>query len=127
MINYSLVNSSCSYIGTLADVNGDLYTPDPTNLMCYCVYKYCRENFTQMQYERIRDAAFYPNRSFLAHQQVFENILWNDNDTIINDGSVRMKNVQLNNSKLRINYCNEVIIENSFIMDSQSSLNIINQ
>lgn len=50
--------------------------------MCYCVYKYCRENFTQMQYERIRDAA------------------------------------------LKINYCNEVVIENDFIMDPQSSLEI---
>lgn len=50
----SLVNSStCTYTGTAKDKNGDLFKPDPKNIMSYAPSR-CRTDLTPGQYERIR-------------------------------------------------------------------------
>ena len=48
----SLVDSSCTYIGTATDANGDTYDPDPRNLMSYS-RKECRDVFSRDQAERM--------------------------------------------------------------------------
>ena len=48
----NLVNTSCVYIGTYTDNDGDFFTPDPTNIMSYS-RKSCRTTFTNGQYDRI--------------------------------------------------------------------------
>ena len=53
LLNTRLQN--CIYLGSLSDLNGDAYKPDPTNLMCYATD--CRRNFSSGQYKRIRWAA----------------------------------------------------------------------
>lgn len=47
-----LVNSSCVYTGTLTDANGDLYVPDPMNIMSYS-RKPCRTFFSTEQLAEI--------------------------------------------------------------------------
>jgi hypothetical protein len=47
-----LVNGSCVYTGNATDANGDLYVPDPLNLMSYSV-KSCRDIFTPDQVARM--------------------------------------------------------------------------
>lgn len=50
----SLVNSAtCTYVGTLKDKNGDLFKPNPKNIMSYAPSR-CRTDLTPGQYERIR-------------------------------------------------------------------------
>lgn len=59
-----LVNTSCQYTGTGADINGDTYVPDPNNIMSYS-RKACRTVFTPAQYARINSTAInspYRNR-----------------------------------------------------------------
>ena len=46
------VNNFCRYIGTETDVNGDLYSPDPTNIMSYSM-KGCRSQFSEQQLARM--------------------------------------------------------------------------
>ncbi|OJJ19184.1 hypothetical protein BKI52_20445 [marine bacterium AO1-C] len=53
----------CTYTGTATDANGDLYTPDATNLMSYSPST-CRSNFSQGQYDRIV-GAFTNSRNYL--------------------------------------------------------------
>ena len=49
-----LVNSStCAYTGTLRDKNGDLYQPNPRNIMSYSWPK-CKDYFSPGQYERMQ-------------------------------------------------------------------------
>ena len=48
----NLVNSSCVYTGTYTDNDGDLFVPDPTNVMSYS-RKACRTTFTSGQYDRV--------------------------------------------------------------------------
>ena len=43
------VNSSCEYTGTATDSNGDLYMPEPRNIMSYS-RKACRTLFSMQQY-----------------------------------------------------------------------------
>lgn len=47
-----LVSGSCNYTGTGTDSNGDLYEPNPRNLMSYAP-KQCRDEFSQEQADRI--------------------------------------------------------------------------
>ncbi|MCB0445928.1 MAG: T9SS type A sorting domain-containing protein [Gelidibacter sp.] len=51
-LSYSNVTSSCTYIGTDTDANGDTYVPDPQNVMSYS-RKQCRILFTPQQYARL--------------------------------------------------------------------------
>jgi PKD repeat protein len=51
-LSYSNVNSSCNYIGTATDANGDTYVPDPNNVMSYS-RKECRTLFSPQQYARL--------------------------------------------------------------------------
>ncbi|MEY8848457.1 T9SS type A sorting domain-containing protein [Psychroserpens sp. XS_ASV72] len=51
-LSYSNVTSSCVYIGSDTDPNGDFYVPDPTNVMSYS-RKPCRTYFSPQQYARI--------------------------------------------------------------------------
>lgn len=55
-LNYSNVNSSCTYIGTATDANGDTYAPNPRNVMSYS-RKYCRDFFSPQQLARINYSA----------------------------------------------------------------------
>jgi Pregnancy-associated plasma protein-A/Secretion system C-terminal sorting domain len=45
-------NNTCSYIGKLKDANGELYSPDMTNVMSY--YLCPTQKFTQGQYDRLK-------------------------------------------------------------------------
>ncbi len=45
----STVNSACQYTGTATDANGDLYMPNPRNIMSYS-RKSCRDFFSVEQY-----------------------------------------------------------------------------
>ena len=51
-LSYSNVTSSCVYIGTGTDANGDTYVPDPSNVMSYS-RKPCRTYFSPEQYARL--------------------------------------------------------------------------
>ncbi|MEL0457013.1 T9SS type A sorting domain-containing protein [Flavobacteriaceae bacterium SZ-1-7] len=54
----------CNYVGIATDANGDLYTPDTSNIMSYSK-KICRTHFSQQQLARIY--AFYMTaKSYLA-------------------------------------------------------------
>lgn len=57
------VSPSCTYTGTAKDVNGQSYTPDPTNIMSYSPGP-CRERFTIGQYDRMR-RGFENGRAYL--------------------------------------------------------------
>lgn len=59
------VNSSCVYIGTNRDANGQAYSPMVSNIMSYAGV--CRNLFTSGQYERIRNG-FENGRSYLLTQ-----------------------------------------------------------
>ncbi|SDS58336.1 Por secretion system C-terminal sorting domain-containing protein [Formosa sp. Hel1_31_208] len=48
----SNVSSSCIYVGTVFDANGDLFVPNPFNIMSYS-RKQCRTEFSAGQYARI--------------------------------------------------------------------------
>ncbi|MEL6670962.1 MAG: zinc-dependent metalloprotease [Bacteroidota bacterium] len=50
-----MVDSSCLYIGTSTDVNGDPYQPDPRNIMSYAP-KQCHDFFSVEQSARMRFA-----------------------------------------------------------------------
>lgn len=52
------VSTDCQYTGTSKDANGDLYTPDPTNIMSYS-RKSCRTYFSQDQFDLME---FYQNK-----------------------------------------------------------------
>ena len=47
-----LVNTSCQYLGSATDANGDLYVPDPLNMMSYS-QKHCRDIFSSDQSARM--------------------------------------------------------------------------
>ena len=47
----SNVSTACVYTGTATDPNGDLYVPDPSQLMSYSL-KHCRDNFTSESLDR---------------------------------------------------------------------------
>lgn len=49
----SLVDPTCRYFGTLRDAKGELYQPDPNNIMSYSLYK-CEPHLTPGQYARIQ-------------------------------------------------------------------------
>lgn len=51
-LSNSNVNTSCIYVGTQRDPNGDLYNPDVRNLMSYS-RKSCRNIFSQEQYSMV--------------------------------------------------------------------------
>ncbi|MEL7001541.1 MAG: M43 family zinc metalloprotease [Bacteroidota bacterium] len=58
-----LVNGACSYTGDRRDREGNLFNPNPTNLMSYAPNR-CRNFFSQGQYERIRNG-FENGRDYL--------------------------------------------------------------
>ena len=124
--DFTLVNSSCQYVGTLTDARGDLYDPDPTNIMAYTYYRSCRNHFTDEQYARIREAAYHSSRYPMAHQQNIRDLTIIGNATI-SEGSIYLRNIQLQNANLTLEYCNEVIIESNFNMDNNSTLLIQNE
>lgn len=61
-LSSSNLNTSCTYIGTDTDNNGDLYRPDPELLMSYSK-KHCRTKFTDEQANVMRNVCdlYYPN------------------------------------------------------------------
>lgn len=58
-----LVNSSCVYTGTATDANGDLYVPDPSNIMSYS-RKPCRTFFSNEQLAEITYNSLYARNYF---------------------------------------------------------------
>ena len=63
-LSYNNVNSNCQYIGNATDPNGDRYDPDPHNIMSNSRHK-CLDEFSTIQYIRMRNAAFLSNRTNL--------------------------------------------------------------
>lgn len=63
MLDYSTVNTSCVYTGTVTDGNGAPYTPDVTNIMSYS-RKECRFYFSPMQYA-VLNTTMQNDRSYL--------------------------------------------------------------
>ncbi len=59
-------SNSCNYSGTLTDVNGQFYNPDPSNLMSYS-YKPCRNLFTPLQSDRMNN--------FILNTQILQNVI----------------------------------------------------
>jgi len=59
-----LVNSSCVYIGTYTDANGDTYNPLTNNIMSYSRSS-CRNSLTNGQYNRALYSALY-DRDYLT-------------------------------------------------------------
>lgn len=57
------VNSSCVYTGTETDANGDLYVPDPTNIMSYS-RKACRTFFSTEQLAEMTYNSLYVRNYF---------------------------------------------------------------
>ncbi|HIN39668.1 MAG TPA: hypothetical protein EYM84_05295, partial [Flavobacteriales bacterium] len=51
-LTYLVDGLSCLYIGTETDDNGELYSPDPTNIMSYS-QKHCRTTLSAGQYNRV--------------------------------------------------------------------------
>ncbi|MBV6644862.1 MAG: hypothetical protein KI790_05415, partial [Cyclobacteriaceae bacterium] len=69
------ISGSCTYNGTTpytggvaTDANGDLFAPDPNNIMSYAP-KQCRDTFSSNQYSRMAQA-FTQFRSYLISQSV---------------------------------------------------------
>jgi Secretion system C-terminal sorting domain/Pregnancy-associated plasma protein-A len=60
------VSSSCIYTGVNRDPNGDLFAPQVRNFMSYSL-DFCRDLFTQGQYDRIRNG-YEEGRSYLLVQ-----------------------------------------------------------
>lgn len=54
-LNYSNVNSNCSYIGVENDPNGEPYSPPVNNFMSYTIQG-CANSFTESQYSKIRES-----------------------------------------------------------------------
>lgn len=121
LFDYSIVNSFCQYIGNLRDPRGELYEPDPTNIMSYNPYESCLTHFTDEQYSRIRAAAYHPSRYSMAHIQNIRDLTISGNYTI-SEGSINLKNIQLQNAHLVLEYCDEIVIESDFNMDKNSIL-----
>ncbi|MDQ3191219.1 MAG: zinc-dependent metalloprotease [Bacteroidota bacterium] len=63
MLSNSNVSTQCNYTGTTVDANGDLFVPNPTNIMSYS-RKTCRTLFTQDQYDRIEYTATFDRNYF---------------------------------------------------------------
>lgn len=51
-----LIDANCEYMGRIRDAEGDLYRPDPLNMMSYSI-KPCRKAFTVGQYKRMNYTA----------------------------------------------------------------------
>ncbi|MEL6674659.1 MAG: T9SS type A sorting domain-containing protein [Bacteroidota bacterium] len=52
-LRQGLVNGACEYIGNITDSNGDLYAPDPSNIMAYSPGD-CQDKFSPGQHNRMR-------------------------------------------------------------------------
>jgi PKD repeat protein len=63
-LGYGNVNSSCNYVGSATDANGDNFIPQPLNIMSYS-RKECRTLFTPGQYARIY-GVYQASRSVMA-------------------------------------------------------------
>lgn len=63
-LGYGNVNSSCNYVGTATDANGDNFVPEPLNIMSYS-RKECRTLFSPGQYARIY-GVYQASRSVMA-------------------------------------------------------------
>ena len=75
----STVNSSCNYLGTDTDANGDTYTPDTNNMMSYS-RKECRNYFSEQQLARMY--AFYmTTKSYLSCPSFNADIAVNESET----------------------------------------------
>ena len=112
MLSYANVNTNCEYTGTSIDANGDFYTPDPHNIMSYA-RKECRDSFSSEQYERIRDAAFLPNRQILcSHHTILENGAVTSDTTITND-YVIIDNYYMSADSIKIDACAEILLNSS--------------
>lgn len=119
------VNSSCIYTEEQTDPNGDLYTPNPHNIMSYARKK-CRDLFTADQYERVRDAAYLQCRQILCnHHTKLENGSITSNTTISND-IITIKNYYLEADSIKINACHEIILNPSVTLQKGVILNTQN-
>lgn len=108
----SNVNMNCQYTGTSTDSNGDLYMPDPHNIMSYARKK-CRNLFTDGQYQRIRDAANLNCRqNFRDHCTHLENESLTS-DTVISNDYVVIKNYYMDANEIIINACQSITMESS--------------
>lgn len=78
-LSSALVDSSCNYIGTAQDVNGDTYNPDTNNMMSYS-RKDCRTYFSEQQLARMY--AFYmTTKSYLSCPSFNADIAVNESET----------------------------------------------
>lgn len=77
-LSFNNVNGSCIYTGSAKDANGDLFTPDPKNIMSYA-RKECRNVFTAAQYSRM-NAAYDEFRSYLISKPVVADFDQNVNE-----------------------------------------------
>ncbi len=103
--NISLVDdATCQYIGTITDANGDIYNPDPTNIMDY-TFLNCMNIFSNGQGARMR--------GFLGTEATLQKLIL-PNDTVINSATENnTKFVGVNNT---INVLNTTISNNSSII-----------
>lgn len=62
------VNGFCQYVGTAVDPNGQLYNPDPTNIMSYSNFS-CMDYLSPMQMDRAYFSALY-QRSYLSCYEI---------------------------------------------------------
>ncbi len=121
-LSTSNVTSDCRYIGTAVDANGDLYVPDPSNIMSYS-RKHCRNYLTGEQYQRARNATFLSTRIPFMHVTWVKNAIISVDKTFIDD-NVILKNVTVNNANITITTCNETILESGVYIPIGSSLTI---
>lgn len=86
-----LVSGSCEYFGTYVDGHGDLFQPDPMNIMSYSE-KWCRTIFSQEQDEKAVYTIFYnrpdlnypPSEPFIVMLDSILVELSGDGDGVIN-------------------------------------------
>lgn len=115
-LSYLTVNSDCQYTGSIVDANGDLYVPDPRNIMSYA-RKECRNIFTLEQYNRIRNAAYLSNRLPLCSHttKIISNSI--TTNTIFTDDYIIIRNSYLSCDSIKINACKEVLVEQNVVLN----------
>ncbi|WP_298556126.1 T9SS type A sorting domain-containing protein [uncultured Algibacter sp.] len=79
MLTSSAIDSSCNYSGTKTDANGDVFSPDTSNIMSYS-RKNCRTLFSEQQLARMY--AFYmTTKSYLSCPSFNADITVNKSET----------------------------------------------
>ncbi|WP_420315704.1 T9SS type A sorting domain-containing protein [Ekhidna sp.] len=87
------VDASCQYTQAETDANGEVFTPDPTNIMSYST-KECRDNFSNGQYGRMSDA-YANNRNYLRQSNYVVNFTY-DVSTVCSGQEVSFTSTSVN-------------------------------